>query len=100
MKKRILNSFIIFIIGISLSAENTKEIKTENSFSRCNEESESQFTNSDIINNSNTKEDIETKINFADSEKNIYIFQQKDIQLFFKTAIKILFHIHKRSFRI
>lgn len=73
MKRRILNSFIIFIVGIFLSACNKKEIKSENLFSGGNEESESQFTNSDIINNSNTKEDIETKINYTDSEKNKWI---------------------------
>ena len=73
MKRKILNSFIIFIVGILLSACNKKEIKSENSFLGGNEESEVQLTDSDIINNSNTKKDIETKINYADSEKNKWI---------------------------
>ncbi len=73
MKRKILNSFIIFIVGMLLSACNKKEIKTENLFSNYGKESKSQFTDSDIINNSNTKEDIETKINCTDSEKNKWI---------------------------
>lgn len=73
MKRKILNSFIIFIVVMFLSACNKKEIKTENSFSNYGKESKSQFTDSDIINNSNTKEDIETKINCTDSEKNKWI---------------------------
>lgn len=71
MKRKILNSFIIFIIGIFLSACNKKEIKTENSFSNYGKEFKSQFTDSDIINNSNTKEDIETKINIVQILKKI-----------------------------
>ena len=50
MKRRILNSFIIFIVGIFLSACNKKEIKSKNSFSGGNEESEVQLTNSDMDN--------------------------------------------------
>ncbi len=50
MKRKILNSFIIFIVGIFLSACNKKEIKSENSFSGGNEESEVQLTNSDMDN--------------------------------------------------
>ncbi len=33
MKRKILNSFIVFIIGISLSACNKKDIKSESLFS-------------------------------------------------------------------
>ncbi len=50
MKRKILNSFVIFIIGISLSACNKKEIKAKSSFSFGNEESEFQFTNGDMDN--------------------------------------------------
>ncbi|MDY2842744.1 MAG: hypothetical protein SOT81_01985 [Treponema sp.] len=57
MKRKILNSFIICTIGISLSACNKKEIKNKSSFSSGNEKSEIQLTNADIINNSNAKEE-------------------------------------------
>ncbi len=50
MKRKILNSLVIFIIGISLSACNQKEIKTESSFLGGNEKSEFQFTNDDMDN--------------------------------------------------
>ena len=57
MKRKILNSFIICIIGTLLLADNKKEVKNKSSFSSGNEKSEIQLTNADIINNSNAKEE-------------------------------------------
>ena len=50
MKRKILNSFIICIIGTLLLADNKKEVKNKSSFSSGNEKSEAQFTNSDMDN--------------------------------------------------
>ena len=73
MKRKILNSFIICTIGISFSACNKKELKNEGSFSSYGKKSVVQLTNTDIFHNSNTKEDIEVKINYTDSEKSKWI---------------------------
>lgn len=104
MKGRILNSLVIFIIGISFSACNKKEMKPERSFSAGDEKYESQFTDSDIINNSNTKEEIETKINCTDSEKNKWINEILEYntrgggRVYVIFMILVFFQCKKRSF--